>query len=183
MWSGVSKSGSPISRWTISRPCRSSSRARARTLNAVSVPRRSRLSARPGRSSCALASTGNQYTTRRSRCTASTPAGAPRDLLGGRVGDALRERHAVRPDELDGISRLEAALAADDADGEQAPALVDDGPPRAVVDVERAATAPSRSEARACRRKARDSAPWKRVPRGSPARIGSSTAVGRAARR
>ena len=40
MWAGVSKSGSPISRWTISRPCRSSARARASTSNADSVPSR-----------------------------------------------------------------------------------------------------------------------------------------------
>ena len=35
---GVAKSGSPISRWTTSRPVRSISRARASTSNAVSVP-------------------------------------------------------------------------------------------------------------------------------------------------
>src|SRR3954466_6760265 len=40
-WAGVAKSGSPISRWTTSRPARSSSRARARAANAPSVPRRS----------------------------------------------------------------------------------------------------------------------------------------------
>src|SRR5581483_584433 len=45
MWRGVSKSGSPISRWITSRPWRSSSFARASTLNAVSVPSRARLSA------------------------------------------------------------------------------------------------------------------------------------------
>src|SRR5207302_2576844 len=37
---GVSKSGSPISRWTISRPFASSARALARTSKAVSVPSR-----------------------------------------------------------------------------------------------------------------------------------------------
>src|SRR5882757_2970493 len=37
---GVSKSGSPISRWIISLPCFSSARARFRTSNAVSVPSR-----------------------------------------------------------------------------------------------------------------------------------------------
>src|SRR4028118_2076799 len=40
MWSAVSKSGSPISRWMMSRPCASSAFAFARTENAVSVPRR-----------------------------------------------------------------------------------------------------------------------------------------------
>src|SRR5439155_11440186 len=38
MCAGVSKSGSPISRWTISRPARSSALARASTSNADSVP-------------------------------------------------------------------------------------------------------------------------------------------------
>src|SRR5712672_3030119 len=37
---GVSKSGSPISRWIISLPCFSSARARFRTSKAVSVPNR-----------------------------------------------------------------------------------------------------------------------------------------------
>src|SRR5215212_141638 len=41
MWEGVSKSGSPISRWMISRPVASSALALARTENAVSVPSRS----------------------------------------------------------------------------------------------------------------------------------------------
>src|SRR3954468_24804194 len=45
---GVAKSGSPISRWTTSRPARSSSRARARTANAPSVPRRSAADATVG---------------------------------------------------------------------------------------------------------------------------------------
>ena len=45
MWPGVAKSGSPISRWTIRRPCASSARARASTSNAVSVPSLSRLAA------------------------------------------------------------------------------------------------------------------------------------------
>ena len=49
MCGGVWKSGSPISRWTMSRPVRSSAFARARTLNAVSVPSRSSAAARPGR--------------------------------------------------------------------------------------------------------------------------------------
>src|SRR5258706_11650300 len=40
MFIGVSKSGSPISRWTMSFPCASRARALARTSNAVSVPRR-----------------------------------------------------------------------------------------------------------------------------------------------
>src|SRR4051794_23260275 len=40
MFFGVSKSGSPISRWTTSLPCASSARARASTSNAVSVPSR-----------------------------------------------------------------------------------------------------------------------------------------------
>src|SRR5262245_48441279 len=39
MCAGVSKSGSPISRCTISLPCRSSALARAKTSNADSVPR------------------------------------------------------------------------------------------------------------------------------------------------
>src|SRR5881398_2152119 len=38
MFGGVGKSGSPISRWTMLRPCASSLRALARTSNAVSVP-------------------------------------------------------------------------------------------------------------------------------------------------
>src|SRR5438445_2022926 len=38
MCAGVSKSGSPISRWTISRPARSRARARASTSKADSVP-------------------------------------------------------------------------------------------------------------------------------------------------
>src|SRR5438309_6779040 len=37
---GVSKSGSPISRWMMFRPCASSARALARVSKAVSVPRR-----------------------------------------------------------------------------------------------------------------------------------------------
>src|ERR671917_71408 len=40
MWSAVSKSGSPISRWIMSFPRASSALAFARTENAVSVPRR-----------------------------------------------------------------------------------------------------------------------------------------------
>src|SRR2546427_5541827 len=40
MWAGVSKSGSPISRWTTVFPWRSSARARASTSNADSVPSR-----------------------------------------------------------------------------------------------------------------------------------------------
>ena len=40
MCAGVSKSGSPISRWMTSRPVRSIARARASTENAVSVPSR-----------------------------------------------------------------------------------------------------------------------------------------------
>src|SRR5882762_6778311 len=36
---GVSKSGSPISRWTMSLPCASRARARASVSNAVSTPR------------------------------------------------------------------------------------------------------------------------------------------------
>src|SRR5262245_56962231 len=40
MCAGVSKSGSPISRWTISLPCRSRALARASTSKADSVPRR-----------------------------------------------------------------------------------------------------------------------------------------------
>src|SRR5438105_15403930 len=36
---GVGKSGSPISRWRTRRPCASTARARARTSEAVSVPR------------------------------------------------------------------------------------------------------------------------------------------------
>src|SRR5664279_2723913 len=40
MFPGVSKSGSPISRWTICLPWRSNARARTRTSNALSVPSR-----------------------------------------------------------------------------------------------------------------------------------------------
>src|SRR6476620_10635387 len=40
MCAGVSKSGSPISRWMMSRPACSIARARARTESAVSVPTR-----------------------------------------------------------------------------------------------------------------------------------------------
>src|SRR5262245_11011378 len=40
MYAGVSKSGSPISRWITDFPWASSARARASTSNAVSVPRR-----------------------------------------------------------------------------------------------------------------------------------------------
>src|SRR3954465_4510108 len=47
-WAGVAKAGSPSSRWTTSRPARSSSRARARTANAPSVPRRSAAGATVG---------------------------------------------------------------------------------------------------------------------------------------
>src|SRR5215472_7045075 len=43
---GVSKSGSPISRWTISRPCRSRALARASTSKADSVPSRDMRSAK-----------------------------------------------------------------------------------------------------------------------------------------
>src|SRR5438045_7039655 len=46
MWEGVSKSGSPISRWMTLRPSASSARARARTSKADSVPRRDRRAAR-----------------------------------------------------------------------------------------------------------------------------------------
>src|SRR5438132_14370135 len=45
MLSGVAKSGSPISRWMISRPSASSRRARASTSKAPSVPRRDMRSA------------------------------------------------------------------------------------------------------------------------------------------
>ena len=44
MLSGVSKSGSPISRWMTLLPCASRARARTRTSNAVSVPSRASLS-------------------------------------------------------------------------------------------------------------------------------------------
>ena len=40
MWAGVSKSGSPISRWMTCLPLASSARARPRTSKAVSVPSR-----------------------------------------------------------------------------------------------------------------------------------------------
>src|SRR4029453_12701726 len=43
---GVSKSGSPISRWMISLPCRSRALARANTSNADSVPSRDMRSAK-----------------------------------------------------------------------------------------------------------------------------------------
>src|SRR5690242_6313225 len=46
MLSGVAKSGSPISRWTTRLPSASSFRARARTSNAPSVPRRDMRSAK-----------------------------------------------------------------------------------------------------------------------------------------
>src|SRR5712692_5397399 len=46
MWAGVSKSGSPISRWTISLPCRSRALARASTSKADSVPSRDMRSAK-----------------------------------------------------------------------------------------------------------------------------------------
>src|SRR5208337_5314943 len=46
MFPGVSKSGSPISRWTMFLPWRSKARARTRTSKAVSVPRRDILLAR-----------------------------------------------------------------------------------------------------------------------------------------
>src|SRR2546428_10437134 len=46
MLSGVAKSGSPISRWTMRLPSASSLRALARTSNAPSVPRRFILSAK-----------------------------------------------------------------------------------------------------------------------------------------
>src|ERR1700682_6162410 len=46
MLSGVAKSGSPISRWTIFLPSASSRRALARTTNAPSVPRRDMRSAK-----------------------------------------------------------------------------------------------------------------------------------------
>src|SRR6266852_764392 len=45
IWAGVSKSGSPISRWSISLPCRSSALARASTSKADSVPSRDMRSA------------------------------------------------------------------------------------------------------------------------------------------
>src|SRR5207253_4739295 len=48
MWVGVSKSGSPISRWMTLRPFASSARARASTSNADSVPRRDMREAREG---------------------------------------------------------------------------------------------------------------------------------------
>src|ERR1051326_2101911 len=50
---GVSKSGSPISKWTMLLPWRSRALARLRTSKAVSVPRRDMRSAR--RSSCWVA--------------------------------------------------------------------------------------------------------------------------------
>src|SRR5216684_5502651 len=46
MLSGVAKSGSPISRWTISLPSASRRRALASTSNALSVPRRDMRSAK-----------------------------------------------------------------------------------------------------------------------------------------
>src|SRR3954447_12977597 len=53
MCRGVVKSGSPISRWMIRLPCASSSRARASTSKAVSVPSRAS-DAASGRSATAL---------------------------------------------------------------------------------------------------------------------------------
>ncbi len=60
------------------------------------------------------------------------------DLGRGSAGDSAGERDAVRADELDRVSRVEAAVAADHPHGEQAPSPADDRTPSAVVDVERA---------------------------------------------
>ena len=68
-------------------------------------------------------------------------ARAGRDLVGRRARDALPEDVAVGPDELDAVAGGERALAADDADREQALALVGDRPARAGVDVEAAVDA------------------------------------------
>ena len=59
------------------------------------------------------------------------PRRALGDLVGAGTCDAPGERGAVRADELDRVARVEAALAADDADGEQARALLRDRTPRA----------------------------------------------------
>ena len=77
------------------------------------------------------------------------------DLVRAGACDATGERDAVRTDELDRVARFETALAAGDTDGEEAPPLIRDGAARALIDVERSRRLPSRSEARACRRRAR----------------------------
>ena len=53
--------------------------------------------------------------------------------------DALREREPVRADELDRVARLEAALAGDDADAEEAGAVLDQRTARPGVDGDAAA--------------------------------------------
>src|SRR5262245_36835714 len=125
MCAGVSKSGSPISRWMTSFPCRSSSRARARTENAVSVPSRSRLAANPGVTVALIGAasilragllpavlTGKGLATDRARILAGLAAPPPAHALDRRrdaEGDAEREQ--------DGLDRaLLECLAADVAD-------------------------------------------------------------------
>src|SRR6266571_430657 len=78
MCAGVAKSGSPISRWMTSRPSRSSAFARASTSKAVSVPSRSRLSARLR---VTVALTGQIMTALGSRCMAASPGETAYPLL------------------------------------------------------------------------------------------------------
>src|SRR5262245_10896816 len=57
-------------------------------------------------------------------------------LVGAGACDPLAERVAVRADELDGCARVEAALAADDPDAEQARPALDERAAGALVDVQ-----------------------------------------------
>src|SRR5712691_957374 len=63
------------------------------------------------------------------------------ELDGVDRADPAPERSPVEAAELDAVAGAEGSLGADDADGEQAPAVADDRPAGAVVDVDAAADA------------------------------------------
>src|SRR5207244_11136231 len=90
MWAGVSKSGSPISRWTTLLPCRSRARARASTSKAVSVPSRPIRSATRIMTGPFRASEDAIPLVGRARRRAATHR-VPHPVLGAQEGLALEE--------------------------------------------------------------------------------------------
>src|SRR5215218_1994962 len=103
MWEGVSKSGSPISRWMISRPCAASALAFASVEKAVSVPRRSiRLASFTPVLLCSgrLRRPPLHHTPVCSHVTSSAP-GRPRS---GSALFSIRERSAHEPERLCGAA-------------------------------------------------------------------------------
>src|SRR5262245_56342092 len=93
-------------------------------------------------------------------------------LVGAGACDPLAERVAVRADELDGCSRVEAALAADDPDAEQARPALDERAAGALVDVQTPCDRLAEAQPELERGIA---AVPRRVAGASPARIGPST--------